>query len=279
MRFSTDKLKLSEAEFTILRDLILERTGLFHHHSKRDLLEDKLSSLVMERGFNSFLDYYYLLKYDTAAATEWERVIEALRVPETFFWREFDQIQALVEVLLPQYVALNPIGPLRIWSAACASGEEPLTIAMALHEGDWFKRAWIEITGSDISATAIDKARNGRYRSYSLRNLSEKLRAKYFREEQGLWRIVPEIHSRVQWKMANLTCPAEVAPLATAHFIYCRNVFIYFTEEMIRKTVQRFFESLPTPGYLFVGAAESLLKMATDFELRDVKGAFVYVKR
>ena len=82
MRFSTDNLKLSEAEFTILRDLILERTGLFHHHSKRDLLEDKLSSLVMERGFNSFLDYYYLLKYDTAAATEWERVIEALRVPE-----------------------------------------------------------------------------------------------------------------------------------------------------------------------------------------------------
>ncbi len=280
MRSGTDKPKLSEAEFTILRDLILERTGLFYHNNKRDLLEDKLSSLVVDRGFFSFLDYYYLLKYDTTAEAEWRLLIDTLRVPETFFWREHDQLTALVEVLLPQYLSSLPRGPLRIWSAACSTGEEPLSIAMAISEAGWFDRAWIEIIASDISASTIDKTKKGLYRPYSLRNLPMNLRDKYFvPDEGGLWRIASHIQQRVKWTTANLTLKADVASLATAHFIYCRNVFIYFPEEVIRKTVQHFFEYMPTPGYLFVGAAESLLKITTNFELQEVKGTFVYVKR
>lgn len=280
MRFGTDNPKLSEAEFTILRDLILERTGLFYHNNKRDLLEDKLVPLVVDKGFYSFLDYYYLLKYDTSAEDEWRRLIDTLRVPETFFWRECDQFSALVEVLLPQYLSSFPRGPLRIWSAACSTGEEPLSIAMALSEAGWFDRAWIEITASDISASTIDKTKKGLYRPYSLRSLPMNLRDKYFvPDEGGLWRIASHLQQRVKWTTANITLKADIASLATAHFIYCRNVFIYFPEDVIRKTVQQFFEYMPTPGYLFVGAAESLLKITTDFELQEVKGTFVYVKR
>ena len=111
---------------------------MFFDNGKRDLLIDKLAPLVIERGFSSYLDYYYLLKYDTAARVEWQNVLNALSVQETYFWREFDQIRTLVGILLPQWHAENAGSTLRIWSAACATGEEPLTIAIALDEAGWF---------------------------------------------------------------------------------------------------------------------------------------------
>lgn len=278
-RFGTKKLVLSEPEFNILRDLIHERLGSFYQNSKRELLEDKLSSLVTERGFDSFLDYYYLLKYDSVEAEgEWLQVMNALRVPETFFWREMDQIHALVNLLVPSYFASKPQEPLRIWSAACSSGEEPLTIAMALTEAGWLERVPIEIIASDISEPAVNRARQGIYRQYSLRNLSAELRAKYFQPEQDKWRIKPELVTKVTWHTANLISRTEIAPLASASVIFCRNVFIYFSEETIRKTVRMFFELMPTRAYLFVGASESLLKITTDFDLQEIGNAFVYVK-
>src|SRR4051794_13880398 len=100
MTFFAESLGLSGSAFTLLRDLIHERTGLFYDNGKSDLLSDKLSPLVVERGFSSFLDYYYLLKYDAEADREWKRVIDALSVQETFFWREADQVRAVVDVLV-----------------------------------------------------------------------------------------------------------------------------------------------------------------------------------
>jgi chemotaxis protein methyltransferase CheR len=279
-RFSTPSLKLSETEFTILRDLIHERTGIFYQNNKRDLLEDKLSPLVIERGFSSFLDYYYLLKYDSVEAhQEWKTVTDVLRVPETFFWREIDQIQGLVDVLVPQYFSTARTEPLRIWSAACSSGEEPLSIAMALNEAGWFDKASIEIMASDISFQAIRKAQQGIYRGYAMRNLPKELQVKYFQREQDNWRISSTLLSRIKWKTANLTSKNEIAQLAFSHVIFCRNVFIYFSDNKIRQTVRSFFEFMPQQGYLFVGSSESLLKITTDFELQEINGAFVYVKR
>src|ERR1043165_6878118 len=163
MTFYADTLGLSGSSFTLLRDLIHEHTGLFYENGKSDLLIDKLSPLVIERGFNSFLDYYYLLKYDAESAREWARVMDALSVQETYFWREMDQIDTLVKVLVPQWFK-NQSRPLRIWSAACATGEEPFTIAMALQEAGWFERAPIEIVASDASMAALEKARPGFFR-------------------------------------------------------------------------------------------------------------------
>src|ERR1044071_247743 len=149
MTFYSETLGLSGSAFVLLRDLIHERTGLFYDNGKSDLLIDKLAPLVIERGFSSFLDYYYLLKYDAEADEEWKRVADALSVQETFFWREVDQVRAVVEHLVPEYFSATRPQPLRIWSAACATGEEPLSIAMALAEAGWFERAPIEIYATD----------------------------------------------------------------------------------------------------------------------------------
>src|SRR5262245_53166925 len=164
-------LVLPEGTTSLIQTLINERTGMSFDNGKRDILIDKLSPLVIERGFGSYLDYYYLLKYDASAHLEWQNVMNVLSVQETYFWRELDQVRALVQTLVPQWQARTPKSTLRIWSAACATGEEPLTIAMALNEAGWFERASIEIVATDASSKAIDRAEKGVYRERSFRNL------------------------------------------------------------------------------------------------------------
>lgn len=273
-----ESLGLPDAAFTLLRNLIQERVGLFYDNGKRDLLADKLSQRVADRGFSSFLDYYYLLKYDAEAAEEWQRVMDVLSVPETYFWREVDQVRGLVERVLPEHVARTPLVPFRIWSAACCSGEEPLSIAMALNEAGWFDRARIEIVATDASPAAIGRARRGLYRERSFWALPPALRAKYFSEEAGEWRVAPGLQARITYDTFNLLQPG-IERLAAAHAIFCRNVFIYFSAETIVKIAQRFFDGMPAPGYLFVGASESLLRLASAFDLQEAGGGFVYVKK
>lgn len=288
MRFYTESLGLSQNAFLLLRDLIHDRLGLFYDEGKQDVLSDKLSPLVIARGFDSFLDYYYLLKYDEEAADEWRRVMDALSVQETYFWREVDQVRALAEVVAPRYFASHPITPLRIWSAACATGEEPLTIAMALNEAGWLGRAPIEIYATDASPAAIAKARTGIYRERSFRALPARLRDRYFTVvhqpanpgfESAQWRAAPWLQASIRWDVVNLVAASDMERVPPAHVIFCRNVFIYFSDAAIHKTVRAFGQRLLPPGYLFIGASESLLRVAGDFDLQDIGGAFVYVKR
>lgn len=278
MTFYSEALKLNRNTFTILRDLIQERTGLFFEENKADILADKLSPLVIERGFGNFLDYYYLLKYDENARDEWGKVVNALTVQETFFWREIDQIRCLAEVLVPRWFADHEGETLRIWSAACATGEEPLSIAMALEQKGYFNRWPIGIFASDISPAAVARAREGIYRERAFRNLPEELRERYFIREGDRWRVDADLHRRVSWGTVNLLDETQAALPARSPVIFCRNVFIYFTAPTIRKVVRMFYERMPAPGYLFVAASESLLKVSTDFALKEIGGAFVYTK-
>lgn len=275
----SQNLALPEGTTGLIRSLISERTGMSFDNGRSDLLIDKLSPLVIERGFTSYLDYYYLLKYDAGAPFEWQNVVNALSVQETYFWREFDQVRALVQTIVPRWLAKNDGSTLRIWSAACATGEEPLTIAIALNEAGWFEKAPIEIVASDASSNAIQRARAGIYRERAFRNLTPQLRDRYFVQDGSVWRVKNEIHSRIKWDIANLMDESQIAALASAHVIFCRNVFIYFSESAIGQVVRSFSKYIRPPGYLFVGAAESLLRLTMDFTLTEIDDAFVYLKR
>ncbi len=279
MYTQTDNLGLTWSEFALLRDLIHERTGLCYEDGKNDLLADRLSGRVIEHGFSSFLDYYYLLKYDAGTDAEWMHIMDALSVPESFFWREFDQVQALVDVIVPHFFAgSRALAPLRIWSAACAGGEEPLTIAMALDAAGWLARAPIQIMATDASPAAIARARKGVYRERAFRNLPPELRSRYFTPEGAAERVAPRLQEQIEWGVANLMASDEVRLLAQAEVIFCRNVFIYFSERAIRKVVETFERAMPRPGYLFLGSSESLLRITSGFELQEIGGALGYVK-
>jgi chemotaxis protein methyltransferase CheR len=273
-------IRIPERILELLRDLVLAHTGMFYDDSRLDFLRDRLAPLAVEHGFDSLLDYYYLLKYDASAAREWVRAIDALSVQETYFWREFDQIRALVGVIVPQLVA-NHRWPLRIWSVPCASGEEPLSLAIALEEAGWFSRVPIEIHGSDASEAALQRARAGRYAARAFRQLPEPLREKYFEHDAGAreWVVKPEIHRRIKsWTRVNVVRREELAALGGSDVIFCRNLFIYFTASTVSQVVDAFGDLMPSPAYLCVGAAESLLRLTTRFDLREIGGAYVYFK-
>src|SRR6516225_3667609 len=140
----------------LLRDLIHDRTGLFFEDTRTDQLLEKLEPLARDRGCRSFLEYYYRLKDNEQG--EWERAWEVLSVPETYFWREIAQVKALTTVIVPDWFR-HRSDPFRIWSAACATGEEPFTIAIALTEAGFGSHP-IEIVGSDASPVALAKARS-----------------------------------------------------------------------------------------------------------------------
>jgi chemotaxis protein methyltransferase CheR len=273
-------LRVPERTLELLRDLVLQQTGLFYDATRLDFLRDRLAPLAIERGFDSFLDYYYLLKYDADAGQEWLRAIDALSVNETYFWREFDQVKALVDVIVPALVERRR-SPLRIWSVPCATGEEPLSIAMALNEAGWFGRVPIEIHASDASQAALRRADIGRYSGRAFRQLPDALREKYFTHDaaRGEWAIAPEIYRRVtSWTRVNVVQRDERARLGAFDVIFCRNLFIYFNTATVTEVVGAFADLMPSPGYLCVGAAESLLRLTTRFELRELSGAYVYMK-
>jgi chemotaxis protein methyltransferase CheR len=277
MQLRAESLGLAGHVTTILRDLVHERLGLFYEPSHFDQLADRVAPLIVARGLGSFMDYYYLLKY-SEDADEWSRVMDALAIQETYFWREIDQLRAIVDHVVPKLVDELRGRPLRIWSVPCATGEEPLTLAMLLEEGGWFGRAPIEILASDASRAAIARATVGRYGSRAFRNLAPVLRDKYFTADGDQWVVAPELQRRVSYDVVNLVARDEVARHASAPIIFCRNVFIYFSDRSIRRALETFAEFMPEPAFLCVGASESLLRLGSPFELQEIGGSFVYTK-
>ncbi len=278
--FGSDALGIPVTGLPILRELIHERTGMFFDADRTEQLAERLAPLVVSRGFRSFVDLFYLLKYDQGAATDaWREVMDALSVPETYFWREMDQVRAIVCHVVPELVRRGaPV--IRIWSAPCATGEEPLTIAMALNEAGWFDRVAIEIHGSDGSRSAIDKARAGRYRPRAMRVLPPPLLEKYFTADGGTYLPHGELSRRItSWSVVNLMDPEAVSAHARSPIVFCRNAFIYFSPQAVKRVVDRFAALMPHPGYLCVGASESLLNVTSAFTLEEIDRAFVYVKR
>jgi chemotaxis protein methyltransferase CheR len=273
-----EELGLPRTGVPLLRDLIHERTGLYYADARYDTLCERLAPLVVDRGFRSYLDLYYLLKYDATAA-EWTRLMDALAVPETYFWREVDQIRAVIDHAVPGLVRRQPATSLRIWSAPCASGEEPLTIAMLLEEAGWFNRHPIEIYGSDGSGVAVDRARSAIYRERSFRAIPPCIREKYFTAASGGWQPVESLRARVRgYSVLNLMDRTAIAPYASSPIVFCRNAFIYFSTEAVQRIAVNFANLMPDAGILCLGASESLLNIATPFRLEELDGAFVYVK-
>ncbi|NOX60352.1 MAG: protein-glutamate O-methyltransferase CheR [Chloroflexi bacterium] len=269
---------LSGAVFCLLRDLIHGRFGVYYASDRCEILADRLQPLLAAYGAQSFLDYYYLLKEGDARA--WRDVAAALAVNETYFWREFDAIDVLVKTWVPRWQAERAQRPVRIWSAGCATGEEPYTIAIALDMAHRYLYGPIEIWASDVNAEALARAREGRYRARSLRLLPPEVRKRYFeKEDETWWRLRSMIRDRVNFQVINLFDHNGLRGLPLFDAIFCRNVFIYFSEEAIATVVEDMTELLQPEGCLFLGAAESLFRIPHHLRLIDMGGASIYQKR
>lgn len=274
-----NELALTDSAFVLLRDLIVGRTGVYFDDAKRTILANKLAELVAANGMTSFLDYYYLLRYDANAETHWMALMDRLSVAETFFWRQAEQLDALANIVAPAHFAAYPGRPLRIWSAACCTGEEPVSIAIALAENGLLGTQPIALHATDGSQAMVQRAKRGSYAERSFRQLPAALKSKYFERESDVsWHPIDRIRSAIQWDIVNLAAGDEVRRFAACDVIFCRNVFIYFSDDAIRSTVRVFSEHMSPDGYLFLGASESLTRLGVDLELAEVGTGFAYVR-
>lgn len=266
-------LPLSGAVFTILSGLIEERLGLFFEAEQADVLAEKASPRATECGFDSLLDYYYYLRYDAGAAEEFERLAEALVVNETYIGRELDQLTALTDTLLPRLLAER--GSVRIWSAACATGEEPITLAGMLNDRGLLPR--VELVASDISQRVLAFAKKGRFAGRSLRMLP-KAASGWLEIDGAIATAKPELLRSVQFRQLNLSDHEAVRQMGKVDVLLCRNVLIYFRDVTIKAVVDSLVGVLNPGGYLLVGASESLLRFTADLQCEEHGGAFFYRK-
>lgn len=267
-------LPLPSPVFTILSGLIEERLGLFFGPNDSEILAEKVSPRAIECGFDSLLDYYYYLRYDAGAAAEVERLADALVVNETYIGRELDQLSALVEIVLPRLLAER--SRVRIWSAACSTGEEPLTLAGMLADRGLLPR--VELLASDLSQRALAMAQSGRFSGRSLRALPPD--ANGWLSFDGSTAIArSELLRSVSFRQLNLSDGMAIRGLGKLDVIVCRNVLIYFRDEMIKRVVESLAAALNPGGYLLVGVSESLLRFAAaELECEEHRGAFFYRK-
>lgn len=265
-------LSLSPSLFSLLSAMIEARAGLHYGVADRELFAEKVSARALEQGFESLLDYYYFLRYDPGGDAELGQLIEVLTVNETYFFRELDQLQWLVdELLAPRCAAgLRP----RLWSAACASGEEPLTVAMLLADRGIVDQ--VQIVASDLSERALARARRGVYPLRSLRQRRPALAARYLHPDEGRLVVAPELAAGIDWRRVNLVDDAEVAALGRFDVVLCRNVLIYFSDETARGVIGRLTRALRPGGALLIGISESLLRLGTALACEEHGGVFVY---
>lgn len=266
-------LPLSSPVFTILSGLIEERLGLFFTAEDNEILAEKVSPRAIERGFDSLLDYYYYLRYDAGAPQEFERLAEALVVNETYIGRELDQLSALVDLLVPRLLAER--SSLRLWSAACSTGEEPITLAGLLEDRGLLPR--VEVVASDISQRVLGMARKGRFSGRSLRALPPAA-AGWLVFDGPNATARPALLRSVDFRQLNLSDPGAVRSAGKFDVIICRNVLIYFRDSMIKAVVSSLAAALNPGGYLLVGASESLLRFDAGLRCEEHGGAFFYRK-
>jgi chemotaxis protein methyltransferase CheR len=266
---------LNPALSQLFSALIEDAAGIYYSAADRELFESKLTAYVEDAGFDSMLDYYYRLRYDDPEGQVRAGLIEALTVHETYFFRELAPLVQLIEGHIADVVRTR--GKARIWSAACSTGEEPLTLAMLLDERGLLDR--VEVVGTDVSRQALTRARSGRHGRRSLRDRFPPDTVKRYLDvgELGI-SVAPKIVEAVRFDTLNLVDDAAVAAMGTFDAVLCRNVLFYFRDELAVRVVDRLGRTLDANGVLLVGIAESLLRFGTAFKCEEQGGCFFYRK-
>jgi chemotaxis protein methyltransferase CheR len=278
------KQQMTLVEFRSLRDFIYAKSGIFFSESKQYFLENRLSKRISELGLKTYGDYMALLQ-GFQGPGELKRLFVEITTNETSFWRNPPQIEAFQNIVMPDAARMareRGQSRLRIWSAACSSGEEPYTLAMICHElKDTVLRGFsVEILGTDISEKVLAQAEDGVYNSYTLRNLTpEQLQRHFLPLGKDLFQVKPDIQRLTSFRNFNLVDYPAYRQLGSFDIIFCRNVLIYFDEAVKAQVLKGFHGQLHPRAYLLVGHSESIHAFNTGFELLHFSKAMGYRKR
>lgn len=253
-------------DFELLAVLLRQRSGLVLTRDKVYLLESRLVPLARRRGLSSLDDLVATVRRggDEALLRE---ITEAMTTNESFFFRDIKPFEVFRQETLPMLMkARSASRHIRIWSAACSTGQEPYSLAMVLKEEAAKLAGWrVEIVATDLSAEVLEKAKVGLYSQFEVqRGLPITLMLKYFAPVNDLWQIDASLRAMVQFREANLL--SDLTGLGQFDVVFCRNVLIYFDQETKRIVLERIGRQMPNDGVLYLGGAETVLGVCENFK-------------
>jgi chemotaxis protein methyltransferase CheR len=272
-----------DADFPRLKSLIIERTGHFYYQDKDDLLWERVRKRLTATGVRGSSPYMALLNDRDSGPAEWARLEAEITIGETFFFRYAEQFAALRETILPEIVERRrPERRLRIWSAGCATGAEPYSLAILVREllGEDLSGWRVGIVGTDINETFLDTARQARFGKWALRSLPREERLRYFVPlEREQWQLRPEFRALVRFDKHNLLSLLDgTSPLQFTEFdlILCRNVLIYFHPETVNRVVAALRDCLLDDAWMLLGHAEPNPSFSAMMQAVTLPGTVAY---
>ncbi len=271
-------------DYEAFRLFLEEACGILLGKDKHYLVQSRLGKLVRENGGGSLGELVGKLRRERQGGVLRERVIEAMTTNETFWFRDKHPFSILEDTVLPA-LSEGRSRSVRIWSAACSTGQEPYSISMVIQQylsRNPGKLTDVQITATDISTAVLEEAKAAYYDPMQLsRGLPDELKQRYFLRDtthwEERWQVREEIRRRVRFTVANLQ--GSYAGLGKFDIIFCRNVLIYFSSESKKDILSRMADTLNPEGYLFLGASESISQYSEAFDMVRCPRGVVYRKK
>ncbi len=277
LKNSVDYHSLSENDYIRFREFLQKACGIVLGDQKKYLVLSRMKKLLDEYQLNNISELIIALEGNRRAGLR-DHVIDAMTTNETSWFRDKKPFEALSEKILPEYEH-SQVDPLTIWSAACASGQESYSIAITMYEYlqtvRWSKIKSVNILGTDISSSMLRYASKGVYSAQLLdRGMSESRKRSHFDSQSGGWAIKEKIRSMVKFREANLLL--SYGMLGKFDIIFCRNVLIYFSDEVKKDILNRMAAALKPGGYLILGSTESMASSIDVFDMIRLGGCLIY---
>jgi chemotaxis protein methyltransferase CheR len=264
----------TDADFEQYRSLIYSESGITFTSTNRSILESRLKEQLRDKKIDSAKAYFAVISRDKE---ELKSFLDSITTNLTRFFRNQAHFDALEHFVIPELLKLKKGSPnttLKIWSAGCSTGEEPYTIAMLMSEV--LPPPWkYEIVASDISLKCLMTAKEGFYADSRITGIPESHLKKYFDKVEGGYKIHGDIMSKIRFDYHNLK---NDSGLRNLDIVFCRNVIIYFDEAAQTSVINRFWDSMASKSFLFIGHSESLFGMNTQFEFVKTEWATLYRK-
>lgn len=271
---------MTDKQFSELRKVIYARSGIHFPDTKKYVLESRLTQRLVELELDDFDQYHSFLTTGPYQSDEFQEMFNRITINETSFFRNEPQLDIFEKHVLPELLeARKATKRLRIWSAACSSGEEPYTLAMQVHRSLGARLAdWnVEVLGTDISEKVLEIAAGGEYSDYAVRTTPALIKQRYFTQSNGKWILSPQIRGMVSFQHHNLKDRLASRRFGTFDVIFCRNVTIYFDDPMKDIVLTTFYDQLAQDGTLFIGHSETI-RGASQFTAMSIPQGFCYRK-
>jgi len=277
-------LPLSADDFGLFQELLIETSGLFFEESRSQSLHLALWQRLQHRGYDSYREYYHLLKFHPEGRLEIRELLDLITIGETYFFRNKAQFDVLMRFVLPEIVQRKLDSRdkrIRVWSAGCSGGDETYSIAMAMMEVVPSYQEWrISILGTDINRNALACAKEAIYGEKHIAHLPKEYLGKYLKAGGSTYRLNAKVQELTQFEYHNLAKdPFINERMQDVDILFCRNVIIYFDGQTTQRVIENFHNCLAQDGYLFLGHSETLWQITDKLERVEFPQTFIYKKR